>query len=130
MRLDGTILPGAEGPGGYVVASGAEAYLDVPPGLHVTGSSCDFERDDVFIIRPSAPLGITRVDPSGHATNFTNITGVDSLNGIVFDTVGRFDHRLLVTGPHNSHLSVLAIDCKAVILAISDAVSTPKGGLA
>ena len=130
MSLDGTILPFADGPGGYLVPSGPEAYLDVSPGLHVTGSSCDFARDDVFIIRPSAPLGITRVDPSGHATNFTNITGVDSLNGIVFDTVGRFDHRLLVTGPHNSHLSVLAIDCKGGIVAISDAAPPAEGGLA
>lgn len=130
MSPDGTIVPFADGPGGYQVSSGPEAYLDVSPGLHVTGSSCDFTRDDVFVIRPNAPLGIARVDMSGHATNFTNITGVDSLNGIVFDTVGRFDHRLLVTGPHNRHATVLAIDCKAGIVPITDAAPPVEGGLA
>ena len=29
---------------------------------------------------------------------FATIDGTSSLNGIVFDTGGRFDHRLLVTG--------------------------------
>jgi hypothetical protein len=130
MSLDGTIVPFADGPGGYQATSGPESYLDVSPGLHVAGSSCDFARDDIFIIRPSAPLGITRVNASGHATNFTNITGVDTLNGIVFDTVGRFDHRLLVTGPHNQHSTVLAIDCKAGIIAITDAAPPVEGGLA
>jgi hypothetical protein len=94
-------------------AGGAEAYIDVSPGLHVTGSGCAFARDDVFAIRPSAPLGITRVDATGQASNFVDIAGVDTLNGIVFDRVGRFDHRLLVTGPHHGHTTVLAIDCKA-----------------
>ena len=130
MSLDGTIVPFADGPGGYQVPSGPEAYLDVSPGLRVSASSCDFARDDIFIIRPGAPLGVTRVDPSGHATNFTNITGLDSLNGIVFDTVGRFDHRLLVTGPHHQHSAVLAIDCKSGIVPITDTAPIAEGGLA
>src|SRR2546429_7388848 len=50
MSLDGTILPFADGPGGYLVASGPEAYLDVSPGLHVTGSSCGFAPGGGLII--------------------------------------------------------------------------------
>jgi hypothetical protein len=130
VSLDGTITPVAIGPDGYHGASGAEAYLDVSPGLHVAGSGCDFARDDIFIIRPTAPLGVTRVDPSGRATNFTNIAGVDSLNGIVFDRVGRFDHRLLVAGPHAGRLTVLAIDCKAGIVPITTEAPPAEGGLA
>src|SRR5947208_10641375 len=130
VATDGAIAPFADGQGGYQVASGPEAYLDVSPGLHVGSANCNFARDDVFVIRPTPPIGITRVDPQGHASNFVDLTGVDSLNGIVFDTVGRFDHRLLVTGPHNSHLSVLAIDCKAGIVAISNAAPPAEGGLA
>jgi hypothetical protein len=130
MSPDGTIAPFADGPGGYQAPSGPEAYLDVSPGLHVSGAACDFARDDIFIIRPSAPLGITRVDALGHATNFTNISGVDTLNGIVFDTVGRFDHRLLVTGPHNQHSTVLAIDCNAGIVPITTQAPPAEGGLA
>src|ERR1700682_3346008 len=127
---DGTITPFADGSGGYHAASGPESYIALSPGLHVSAASCDFARDDLFVLRPSNPLGITRVDPSGHATNFADITGVDTLNGIVFDTVGRFDHRLLVTGPHNQHSTILAIDCKGGIVPITDAAPSLEGGLA
>jgi len=127
---NGTMTPFANGPNGYHGAAGAEAYLDVSPGLHVASAGCDFARDDIFILRTSAPLGITRVDASGHATNFANITGVDTLGGIIFDSAGRFDHRLLVTGPHNQHSTVLAIDCKAGIVPITRTAPTVEGGLA
>ena len=129
VSADGTTAPFAEGSGGYRVASGPEAYIDVSSGLHVSGASCSFTPDDVFAIRPSAPLGITRVDAQGHVSNFVDVSGVDSLNGIVFDRVGRFDHRLIVTGPHNQHTTVLAIDCKGGILSITDSAPPVEGGL-
>ena len=130
VTRDGTITPFADGPNGYHVASGPEAYIALSPGLHVSAASCDFVRDDIFVLRPGKPLGITRVDPDGQATNFADITGVDSLNEIIFDTVGRFDHRLLVTGPHNQHSTVLAVDCKGGIVPITDAAPPLEGGLA
>jgi len=130
VTRDGTITPFADGSDGYHVASGPEAYIALSPGLHVSAAGCDFARDDLFVLRPSNPLGITRVDSSGRATNFADITGVDTLNGIVFDTVGRFDHRLLVTGPHNQHSTVLAIDCKGGIVPVTDAAPPLEGGLA
>ena len=130
VSRDGTITPFADGSNGYHVASGPESYIALSPGLHVSAASCDFAPDDLFVLRPSNPLGITRVDSSGHATNFADITGVDTLNGIVFDTVGRFDHRLLVTGPHNQHSTVLAIDCKGGVVPVTDAAPTLEGGLA
>src|SRR5438445_10924192 len=115
---DGTIAPFADGADGYHAASGPEAYIALSPGLHVAAAGCDFARDDLFVLRPGKPIGITRVDPSGHATNLADIGGIDSLNGIVLDTVARFDHRLLVTGPHNQHSTLDAIDCKGRILPI------------
>jgi hypothetical protein len=130
VAADGAITPFADGQGGYQVASGPEAYLDVSPGLHVVGANCDFARDDVFVIRPTAPIGITRVDPQGHATNFVDLTGVDSLSGIVFDTVGRFDHRLLVSGPHNQHSTIVAVDCKGAIVTITNSAPPVEGGFA
>jgi hypothetical protein len=126
----GTITPFADGSDGYHEASGPEAYIALSPGLHVSSPGCDFARDDLFVLRPGKPIGVTRVDPRGHATNFTNIGGVDSVDGILFDTVGRFDHRLLVTGPHNQHSSILAIDCKGGIIPITDAAPPLEGGLA
>jgi hypothetical protein len=130
VTRDGTITPFADGSGGYHAASGPESYIALSPGLHVSAASCDFARDDLFVLRPGNPLGITRVDAGGHATNFADVTGVDTLNGIVFDTVGRFDHRLLVTGPHNQHSTVLAIDCKGGIVPVTDSAPPLEGGLA
>lgn len=130
VTRDGTITPFADGSDGYHVASGPEAYIALSPGLHVSAAGCDFAPDDLFVLRPGKPLGITRVDPGGHATNFADIGGVDSLNGIVFDTVGRFDHRLLVTGPHTQHSTVLAIDCKGGIVTVTDVAPALEGGLA
>ena len=130
VSSDGKTAPFAQGTGGYQVASGPEAYIDVSPGLHVSGAGCRFTADDVFAIRPSAPLGITRIDAQGHASNFVTISGVDSLNGIAFDRVGRFDHRLLVSGPHNQHTTILAIDCKGGIVRVTDSAPPVEGGLA
>lgn len=130
VSADGTSAPFADGSGGYRVAAGPEAYIDLSPGLPVAGAGCKFTLDDVFAIRPAAPLGITRVDAQGHASNFVNISGVDSLNGIVFDRVGRFDHRLIVTGPHNQHTTILAIDCKGGVVRITDSAPPAEGGLA
>ncbi|HVH65537.1 MAG TPA: hypothetical protein VM674_05830, partial [Candidatus Acidoferrum sp.] len=127
---DGSIAPFAQGTGGYQVASGPEAYIDVSPGQRVSGAGCSFTADEVFAIRPANPIGITRVDTSGHASNFANISGVESLNGIVFDRVGRFDHRLIVTGPHNQHTIVLAVDCKGGQVVITGNAPSVEGGLA
>lgn len=130
IGADGSTGPFAQGAGGYQIASGPEAYFDVSPGQRVSGAGCSFTADEVFAIRPSQPIGITRVDTSGHASNFVNINGVDSLNGIVFDRVGRFDHRLIVTGPHNRHTIVLAVDCKGGQVVITGNAPPAEGGLA
>lgn len=130
LSADGSMAPFAQDTGGYRVASGPEAYIDVSPGQRVSGAGCSFAADDVFALRPAQPIGITRVDASGHASNFVNISGVDSLNGIVFDRVGRFGHRLIVTGPHNQHTIVLAIDCTGSQVIITDNAPPVEGGLA
>lgn len=129
LSPDGTVTPFAEGPGGYQVTSGPEAYLDVSSGLRVAGAGCEFAPDDVFVLRPTAPLGITRVDAQGHASNFKDIRDVDSLNGIVFDRVGRFDHRLLVSAPHGRHTTIFALDCKGGTVVITDSAPPLEGGL-
>jgi hypothetical protein len=127
---DGTATPFAQGPGGYTGPAGVEAYIDVSPGLHVAAANCDFAPDDVFILRPGGAIGLTRVDAAGRAANFVRISGVDSLNGIAFDRTGRFDHRLLLTGPHQGKTVVLAIDCKGAIQRITASAPTVEGGIA
>ena len=125
----GAVTPFADGTDGYHSTSGPESYLALSPGLHVSGAGCDFPPDSLYVLRPQAPLGITRVDAEGRASSFASISGLDSLNGIAFDTVGRFDHRLLVTGPAHQHSTVLAIDCKGGILTVTESAPPLEGGL-
>src|SRR5262249_963827 len=71
----GTVVPFATGPAGYADDAGAEAYLTVSPGLHVTGAGCDFARDDVFVLRLHRPYGVTRVNAAGVSEPFATVSG-------------------------------------------------------
>ena len=126
----GNVSPFARGPQGYADDAGAEAYLTLSSGHEVTGAECSFARDDVFVLRLHAPLGITRIDHQGHATAFAHVTGVDSLNGIAFDTTGKFGFRLLASGPSNGKTAILAIDCKGRVDFITHSAPVLEGGLA
>ena len=126
----GNVTPFARGPGGYHEDAGAEAYIAVSPGQHVSAASCDFAPDDAFILREHVPIGITRVDKTGEQTgSFVNLD-MPSLNGIAFDTVGNFDHRLLVTGPVNGKTEVVAIDCTGAVQVLTRTAPVVEGGLA
>jgi len=126
----GAVTPFARGAAGYADDAGAEAYLTVSPGLHVAGAGCDFARNDVFVLRLHPPYGVTRVKPSGVTEPFATVAGVESLNGIAFDTTGRFDHRLLVSGPAHGRTSIVAIDCRGAANVITAAAPVLEGGLA
>jgi hypothetical protein len=121
----------ARGSGGYHDDPGAEAYLAVSPGGHVAAGDCDFVRDETFILRLHAPVGITRLDAAGVSSgSFANIAGVSSLNGIAFDTTGAFDHRLLVSGSSGGKIVIDAVDCKGAVQVITSSAPSLEGGLA
>ncbi len=126
----GNVSPFARGPHGYTDDAGAEAYLAKSSGREVTSADCEFVRDDVFVLRLHAPLGITRIDHLGRASAFANVTGVDSLNGIAFDTAGKFGFRLLVSGPRNGKTVIAAVDCKGKVDFITQSAPVLEGGLA
>src|SRR6266852_3304132 len=131
VHPEGAVAPFARGSGGYHDDPGAEAYIAVSPGGHVGASNCDFRRDETFILRLHAPLGVTRVDAAGvSSSSFASITGMSSLNGIAFDTTGAFDHRLLVSGSAAGKIVIAAIDCKGAVQVITTSAPTLEGGLA
>jgi hypothetical protein len=131
IHPEGEVATFARGGGGYHDDPGAEAYIAVSPGGDVGASNCDFRRDETFILRLHAPLGVTRVDAAGVTSSaFANITGMSSLNGIAFDTTGAFDHRLLVSGSAAGKIVIAAIDCKGAVQVITTSAPTLEGGLA
>jgi hypothetical protein len=117
---------------GYRVDAGSEAYIAVSPGLSVPPAGCSFGRDDIFALRLGTPLGITRVDGAGNPSNLVSLPGFDTLNAIGFDTVGSFDHRLLVAGPSHAHQArerVMTVDCKGVAALVTDDAPAFEGGV-
>jgi hypothetical protein len=125
----GVASPFARGQGGYR-AGGGEAYLAISPGLHVASAGCDFATDDTFILRLQRPTGITRVDAAGRqAVSFANVNA-PGLNGITFDTIGSFDHRLLATSTVNGKTELVAIDCTGAVQVITKTAPVVEGGLA
>src|SRR6266852_1548264 len=127
----GNMTPFASGAGGYHQDAGAEAYLAVAPGAPTSAAGCRFTRDEVFLLRLHAPLGIERVNAPGENTaSFANITGVTSLNGIAFDTTGYFDHRLLASGVSGGKTVIAAVDCLGIVQVITSIAPILEGGLA
>ncbi len=127
----GTAIPFARGPGGYHEDPGAEAYLALSRGGHVTAANCDFAPDETYLLRLHVPIGINRVNAAGDQSGpFVNLTGVDSLTGITFDTTGSFDHRLLVTGASGGKTVIFAIDCTGAVQTITRSAPVLEGGLA
>lgn len=129
LTADGVLQPFARGSGGYRDDPGTEAYMAVSPGLHVAQSACDFARDDIFVLRLHAPVGVTRVDKTGEESgSFANVDA-PGLNGIAFDTAGAFDHRLLLTGPAGTKTEVISVDCKGAAQVITRSAPQVEGGM-
>jgi hypothetical protein len=96
----------------------------------VSSARCDFVRDETFLLRLHAPIGINRVNVTGDQSgSFANLAA-DSLNGIAFDTTGAFDHRLLVSGVSGGKTVIFAIDCTGAVQAITRSTPALEGGLA
>lgn len=115
---------------GFSASADAESYFVVAPALTVDDAGCSWSAEDVFVLDLNAAPGVDRVDPAGHATHFATLPSVDTLGGIVLDTTGKFGHRLLVTGSHQDHTTVFAIDCGGKSTVLTDSAPIVEGGLA
>jgi len=115
----------------YSIAGGVEAYIALSPGIAVDDADCSFAEDEVFALNLAvSPPGVTRIDAAGNVSQLATIPGVSTLGGIVFDTVGRFGHRLLVTGPAPTQTEVAAIDCKGNVSVVGMVPVPLEGGMA
>lgn len=139
-RSDGSLLVGGAGvlytlsPNGTLSRfaagedSGAEPYLAVSPGLHLSTPACNFPKDNTYILRLHAPIGITHLGTEG-ANSLANVD-VPGLNGIAFDTVGMFGHKLLATGTVSGKTELVGIDCTGTIQVIAKNAPIVEGGMA
>jgi hypothetical protein len=121
--------PSAGGP--YAGNPKLEPYIAVAgPGQRTAAAGCSFPRGTVYALQPAGKTGVVAIDPSGHVRQFARIRGVKSLNGIVFDTVGRFGRRLLVVGlTADRHGVLITVDCRGKTHTLTRSAPHLEGGL-
>jgi hypothetical protein len=112
---------------GYTAGPDEESYLALSPGGHVPGARCSFPAGAVFVLKLEHSPGVIEVTRTGRARRFASLPGTLP-NGIAFDDVGRFGHRLLVTSAVNGRTSLFAIDCTGRVTTISGHPPRVEGG--
>src|SRR5436190_8607463 len=121
--------PFARGPGGYATQRGPEPYIAVSRGQAVRDTACRFPRDSVYALEPQGRPGIIAVTRAGQARRLVDLPGAGLLNGIAFDTTGRFGHRLLVTATNSGHTTLFAVDCRGRAKTITSGAPAVEGGI-
>jgi hypothetical protein len=129
LRPSGRPAPFARGTGGYSTKRGPEPYIALSPGQAVPGAGCRFPRGAVYALEPQGQTGLVVVSAAGRARRLMNLNVTGLLNGIAFDTTGRFGHRLLVTATNGGQTTVLAIDCRRRMRTITRTAPTLEGGI-
>jgi hypothetical protein len=115
----------------YAANPKLEPYIAVAGSAQRGSAGCGFPRDTVYAIEPAGRTGVVSVAPGGRVRRFAEIRGVKTLNGIVFDTVGRFGHALLVVGlTADGHGALFSVDCRGKARTLTRAAPHLEGGLA
>jgi hypothetical protein len=111
----------------YSSPGGGEPYIALAPASR---RRCNFSPGTVYALRLVPPRGVTAITPRGRVRQFARLTAPGLLNGITFDTTGRFGHRLLVTANAGASTTVEAIDCHGRVSAITRQAPRMEGGVA
>jgi hypothetical protein len=117
---------------GYAAPPGLENYIALSSGQPVAGAGCRFPRDALYALRLTDGRGITVIDQSGRVRRFAALPGPGLEDGITFDLIGRFGHRLLVTtyDKKRAGTTVSAIDCRGHVTVLTHSAPRVEGGMA
>ncbi len=126
----GALVPFARGPDGYSTPEGPEPYIAVAENDIVSQSHCSFANDAVFAISPGPMPQVIEVSADGRARPLANLPKAAFLDGITFDGVGRFGHRLLVTALTHGHTTVYTVDCNGAVRTVTAHAPVMEGGIA
>jgi hypothetical protein len=130
LRPGGRPVPLGQGPAAYRTKRGPEPYIALSAGDPVQGAGCRFVRDGVYALEAQGRPGVVAVDPRGRARRLMDLPGAGLLDGIAFDTTGRFGHRLLVTGTKAGRTTVFAVDCRGHARTVTRGAPGVEGGMA
>ncbi len=128
----GRMLPYPVAGAAYRANARLEPYIAVAgASQRVPAARCSFPRDTVYAIEPARRGRVVAVAPGGRVRRLAEIRGVKSLNGIVFDTGGRFGGRLMVAGlTADGHGALIAVDCRGRTRILTRSAPHLEGGLA
>jgi hypothetical protein len=107
----------------YRSPGGGEPYIAPSPG------GC-FGRGSVYALQVVGRAGVTAISANGRVRRFATIFAPGLLNGIAFDTIGRFGHRLLVTVNKGTRTTVEAIGCNGRVTRLTRSAPRVEGGIA
>jgi hypothetical protein len=129
---DGRLSPYSSSGTAYAANPKLEPYIAVAgPKQAVPAASCSFPRDTVYAIEPASHPAVLAIAPSGGVRRLAAIHGVTTLNGITFDTGGRFGGRLLVVGLTGAGRGLaLTLDCRGRTHVLTRHAPHLEGGLA
>lgn len=129
LHPDGTVTPFARGQQGYSTARGPEPYLTLTTAQPVAGTTCSFPTDGIDAIEPGSHPAVITVDPGGRSRRLAGLPAGIAPNGIAYDSVGHFGHRLLVTAASNHATELFAVDCAGQVTPITTTAPTLEGGV-
>jgi hypothetical protein len=133
LSRGGAVRRFARGPGGYRAAPGAEPYIALSPA-RFAGGGCSFGVDAVYALGLGSHPEVVRIDRRGRARRFTRLPGGETPKGIAFDEVGRFGHRLLVTGTlggaADGRSVIFVVDCRGRVRTLTRTAPRHEGGIA
>jgi hypothetical protein len=129
LHPDGTVTRFARGAHGYSTARGPEPYLTITTAQPVAGATCTFPTDGIDAIEPGAHPAVIAVDPGGQARRLAELPAGVFPNGIAYDTVGHFGHRLLVTAASNHATELFTVDCAGRVTPITTTGPSVEGGV-
>ena len=131
-RLDSLGAPGVVRPFAprYSAPPGLEPYIARGSGQRPAGAACAFPTDDIYALRLAHGDGVTVVDARGGVALLTRLPSRGLEDGIVFDSTGRFGHRLLVTRTAGRRTTMFAIDCRGRVQILTRTAPRVEGGLA
>jgi hypothetical protein len=112
----------------YKSPGGEEAYIAfVQPSMART-PRC-LRQGALYALKIPAPHGVLRVGPGNRVRRLATLSAKGLVDGIAFDQVGAFGHRLLVTVNDGSRTTVDAIDCHGHVQTITRTAPRVEGGI-
>jgi hypothetical protein len=124
LKPSGAVQPFAPA---YKSPGGEEAYIALVP-RSPAALEC-FAQGAVYALKVPGPHGVLKIGSGNHVRRFVTLSANGLEDGITFDQVGDFGHRLLVTINNGSRTTVDAIDCHGHVRMITRNAPRVEGGI-